>query len=257
MTTGTIILIAAIYLIIIGIVGYGFIKRKRNKKNNELKPKPAIDYEAVARLLKPGDFIVSWGKGFIGRLVSFLIFLKDGIKDAASHNMHVHDENSIASAESLGYRIIDTEKRLRETRRIRAYRFKSMTPDQLKNLKKYAVQFTSKSYDYAIYFIHILRVMMLFIPLYIYFRFGNWQVMGLGIVILAIIYVPLMRLLKMWEKAAVHCAEAETILYGKIGLLKKFSRAAISTPHENLNILENMAQAQCIYDSDNPFVDEN
>lgn len=225
------------------LVGWVAGKVLFKKKNSS---RASIDWEKLE--LKPGDFVVSWGMRFVGYLIQTLY----GYKNPPSHNMHVHSYEEIASAEASGYRILPLKKRLKQCSRFRVYRFKKMNDVKLHKLQEESLKFTRRPYDYALYFIHVFRAMSVFVPVYLYLRIGDWQRFFILSLVILCIYFPVMRFLRKWEKMAVHCAEAESMLYKKIGMLKTWSDSTYASPPANLDILENLCNAgmaECVFDS--------
>lgn len=220
------------------------------------------DQREIEKLdLKPGDFIVTWGSGFIGWLIQALIFLKDGVRKAPTHNMHVHSAGpgglEIASAEPLGYRIIEGWKRLKKTRHFTVFRFKNITPEQLTSLQRRTIHFTSKGYDYFLYVIHALRVSLVTVPAMFYMYRDDPIQAGALFLALVVLYFPVMWLLKKAERATVACSEAETLLYRDeaVGLFATKGIARNVAPHNNFNILLNLAQhgaVEIVYSSKHP-----
>ena len=193
-----------------------------------------------------GDICVSWSSWF----VSLLIWLKDGIKNAPSHNMHVHTSSTIASAEANGYKKVDLNEALNKPKRVMIFRFLNMTDFQTSKLQRLSIKYFKKKYDYSSYFIVILRIMLFFIPVMVFLVLKSPLFYGIGLfVVLLILYFPIMKKLKEWEKVTVHCSEAEGELYSVIGLLRGVGDETNLAPHIWLWILQNRPDVQLILDT--------
>lgn len=200
---------------------------------------------------KPGDFIVSWGRGFFSWLVMFLVYLKDGTKNSPSHNMHVHNSKWIASAEMSGYKKVSLWKRLDECKRVMIFRFDEMKEVKMFELSNLTRVYFNKLYDFALYFIKLFQVMIIFVPVYLYYssKLGLKETVLL-IIGLIVLYFPVMAVLRKLEKFTVACSEAEGELYKKIGLLKGVKDATNLSPQTWLWILLNNSKVKLIFDSD-------
>lgn len=198
-----------------------------------------------------GDFVVSWGSGFFAWLVRKLIFLKDGIKNSPSHNMHIHTRKLVASAEISGYKSVNLKKRLEGNKRIMVFRFKRMTRDKQLKLQNYTRIYFNKLYDFFLYLIRTFQIMIIFVPGYLYLEaeLGLKEFL-LFFVGLLILYIPIMNILRMFEKFTVACSEAEGELYKKIGLLKGVEDATNLSPQNWLWILLNNPEVALVFDSD-------
>jgi hypothetical protein len=202
--------------------------------------------------LLPGDICVSWGSGFFAWVVKILVWLKDGVWDGPTHNMHVHDPQAIASAEISGYKKMDLDERLNATKRVMIFRFVNITVHQVIKLKRLTkAHWKNKTkYDVSLYIIAILRAMIIFIPLILYLATkATLEFSVLVFAILLILYFPLMKKLREWEKVTVACSEAEGELYSSIGLLRAVGDSTNLAPHIWLWILMNRPDVQLVLDS--------
>ena len=198
-----------------------------------------------------GDFIVAWGSGFLAWFIRALIFLKDGIKNSPSHNMHVHTRESVASAEITGYKRVNLKKRLGKNKRIMIFRFTKMTKAKQLDLQNCTRIYFNKLYDFFLYLIRTFQIMVIFVPGYLYLEaeLGIKEFL-LFLVSLLILYIPIMNILRMFEKFTVACSEAEGELYKKIGLLKGVKDATNLSPQTWLWILLNNPNVKLVFDSD-------
>lgn len=205
--------------------------------------KPFIDFTPI---VKPGDICVAWGSW----IVSLLVRIKDGIKDPPTHNMHVHSRATVASAEPSGYKEVDLNEAFTGAKRVMVFRFKDITADQISKLKRQSERYFKKKYDYSMYFIVILRVMTVFIPVMFFLVLGGPLYLALGLfVVLLILYFPLLSLLRKWEKVTVACSEAEGELFSSVGLLRGIGDETNLAPHIWLWILLNRPDVRLVLDT--------
>jgi len=206
--------------------------------------------EKLHTVLKEGDFVATWGSGFLGYAVSRLITLGHGVKNPATHIMHVHAQGTFGSAEPKGYRITGYEKKFTRCSRMLVFRFPTITQTHINSLQSLTRKYTKKKYDYFYYGIRFFQAMTVFTPVFFLFidTFKTAIVLAL---VMIVIYIPIMRLLRRLEKGSVHCSEAESGLARIVGLLKfYFGRANTNIPpHEVINLLIN--SAELIYDTEN------
>ena len=66
--------------------------------------KKKIDFSKIDT--RPGDMVTVWGLW----LISILVRIKDGVKNAATHTEHFHTKKTLASAELSGYKEVPIVK---------------------------------------------------------------------------------------------------------------------------------------------------
>jgi len=236
-----------IIMILVLLVLWDFVRW--NRKQVPLSKKKIAKLQTV---LKKGDFVATWGSGFLGYLVSRLISLGHGVKTPSTHIMHVHTDGvngTFGSAEPKGYRLVSFLLKLTKCTRMMVFRFPNINHVHIHRLQYLTNKYTKKKYDYFYYLIRFFQAMTVFIPAFFLFAHGLKTALIL-VLVMIIIYIPGMQVLRRREKDNVHCSEAESELARQTKLLKFFpDRATTNTPpHEVINLLLNAAEL--VHDTD-------
>lgn len=184
---------------------------------------------------KPGDTFVVRGRSAVGKLITKLIWRKDGVFRPFTHVQHALSGRLSATAEAKGY-ILENHKRLENSAAIKCYRPTHMD-ENAKSLMQFKTrEYIGKDYDYYQYFLHLIRISEFYFPSIIQ-------------KIISPILSPLKKYLEKKEKNSVSCHEAwgEIMIYA--GLIK-IDDPTWLTPHQVYQILENSPAWELIYEFD-------
>jgi hypothetical protein len=204
------------------------------------------DLDALTKLLQPNDVIISWGYGFTNYLVSLLINLRDVVKNAPSHSMHIHEPGYAGSAEANGYKIMEIKDLLKRCYGVVVFRKNEVKEEDIKALQELTLREKQQKYNYALYIINMLKIFQFFVPFIFVWLSPVKSQIFLGIVLLT--YTIGMKLLRSWEKKTAACSETESWLLNKIGYITLVTDHLSISPHALWMILANRSDFTCVVD---------
>ena len=148
-----------------------------------------------------GDVILLWWKDW-RKVISLLIRILFGIKDAPAHVQIVIDKDRDLSACTKGVALVPRKHTLEEAKKYMIARnIKMSQRHRQQKLRKISRKYLGKPYDFYIYLIWFLQISIVFTPFF-------W-----------LIFLPLRKWLKKRERRSYACAELTSEVFAPLNIL--------------------------------------